>query len=145
MPTWAPVRNAIFIAGLRPSLWAAEATRTFAPHRQPHTQIADQGGQHRAAEEGHGPSDPQGHGTEVVARVHREQEQEEEGGDSEHTQGPELPAEVRACALLHRDGDHLHVGGAVMRRQDLPAEDHGHHQGDDRNDADNGDERQVSA
>ena len=30
MPTWAPVRKAIFIAGSRPSLRAAEATRTFA-------------------------------------------------------------------------------------------------------------------
>ena len=30
MPTWAPVRKAIFIAGLRPSLRAAEATRTLA-------------------------------------------------------------------------------------------------------------------
>ena len=75
--------------------------------------------------------------------VGREEQQEEEGGRHEDTEGPELPGEVRAGAFLDAEGDRLHVGRAVTRGQHLATEDHGHHERDQGNDTHDRDEREV--
>ena len=113
------------------------------PGGQPHAEESDQRREDRAGQEGRRARDPQGQALVLLARMHWEQQEEEERSNGEDAQCPELPGEVRARPLLHGAGDHLHLRGAVAGRQHLAAEHHRHHQGQYGDDPHDGDEGQV--
>ena len=139
IPTIAPVRKPIFIAGSRPTSFAAAATRRFELHGQGHAEVADRGREPRAHQEEHRPAEAH---TPVVGR---EGEQRHERHRREHPEGAELSGQVGAGTLLHALGDVLHVLGAFAGSQDLVAEQRRHAERAERDHGDDDDQHEVGA
>jgi hypothetical protein len=114
-------------------------------HRKPHAEVTDQSRKDRSGKERDGAADAQCQAAELSAGVDWQQQQEEESGDREHAQGAELPAEVGAGSLLNGTSDGLHIRSAVIGCKDLAAEDHGHHKGDQGDNPDHCDEREIDS
>ena len=94
--------------------------------RERHADEADQGREQRPDEEEHRAEHPD------AGAVGRQQEQQHEDESGEDGQGRELPSQVRGGALLDRLGDLDHLRRALALREDLPGEQAGEDEGDDR-------------
>ena len=116
MPTNAPVRKPMVMAGSRPSSRAAAATRRLARTASDMPEVADRGREAGADQEEDRPEDPD---HRVVGGQGQQQEERQRGEDAER---PELPGQVGVGALLHRVGDVLHVVGALTGGKHFLAE-----------------------
>ena len=143
MPTWAPVRKAIRMAGFRPSERAAAATRTLArtashmPRKpiRPEKTAPTRKAIEREILSVHSPK--------PVSPYVGSSKQQEEGDDGEDREGPELPGQVGRGPFLDGERDLLHVRGALAGREDFPPEDHRHDQGEHSDQPDDRDEGEV--
>ncbi len=104
-----------------------------------HPEVADRAGEAGADQEEHRPEDPD----RGVVGGQREQREERHAG--EDGEGPELPGQVGARALLHRLGDVLHVVGALTGGHDLLTEHRRHRERAQRDQCDDDDQDEVSA
>ena len=139
MPTMAPVRRPILIAGSRPP--ARWRPRRRAGWRAPRATcrgsptVAEKPG---ADEEEHGPEDPDGR---VVGGQREEREERQRREDRESA---ELSLQVGVRALLHGQGDVLHVVRALAGGQDLGPEHRSHTERAQRDQCDDDDQDEVA-
>ena len=140
MPATPPVRNAIRIAGCSPPSRAAAATRTL-PRTHSDIPMYPVSGREHARRPGRRCSGPAARRWSSAGSS----EQHEEDDDHEHAEGPELAAQVRGRALLHRARDLLHLLGALAGREDLPHQHAGDAEREQRDDRDDDNPGQVGA
>ena len=138
MPTMAPVRKPIVIAGSRPSVVGGGGDAQVGAHRERHAEVADRGGEAGPDQEEDRAEDPH---RRVVGR---QREQREERDRREDGERPELPREVGVGALLHRQGDVLHVVGAFTGGKHLLAEHRSHRERAQRDQCDDDDQDEVA-
>jgi hypothetical protein len=84
----------------------------------------DQRGEHRPEQEEQRPPDPGA----PAALGDRQGQQQQEDDDGEDGEGPELTAQVRGGALLHRSRDVTHGRRALVRREHVADQDEGERQ-----------------
>ena len=106
-----------------PSSRAAAATRMFAAGGQPHAEVADRRGEHRADDEEDGPADP------LADIVGGQGEEQYEDDDDEDAERAELAVEVGRGAFLDRSADLLHLRGALAGGQHLAEQNEADGQG----------------
>jgi hypothetical protein len=103
------------------------------PGRQPHAEVADRRGETRPDQEEQRPAD-------LDPGVAGQQEQQRQHDHGEQRQRAELPGQVRGRALLDGGGDPAHRLRALVGREHLAPQHHGHDQGGDPDSGDDGDD-----
>ena len=108
------------------------------PGGQPHAEVTDRRGEHRADHEEDGPADP------LADIVGGQGEQQYEDHDDEDCERAELAVEIGSGAFLDRSADLLHLVGALAGGQHLAEQDEADGQGGERDRRDHTDDDAVA-
>jgi hypothetical protein len=133
------------MAGSRPFIAGGSGHPHVGPDGQPHPEVTDQGRKDRSGKERDGAADSQCQAAEISTGVNWKQQQQEESSNRKHTQGAKLATEIGARTFLHGASDGLHIGGAVIGRKYFAPEDHGHYEGNQGDNANDCDVRQIDS